>query len=212
MRPPILFYNLPSIELGDMTTSENIQRDGNMLVVPFENPVFPKRCLKTNLEVKECDFSIVIESSSLKLSQSDAALAATAVAGKAGRAGLAVAEMLATRKKLPLKIGLCDSKKSLFKKLKYGSFGCILGGPAVAFAILIPLIQIAEAAGKQPDLNIVLAAAITGGVLFVTGIVLFAIANLGVLRATQRSETHVWLEGACKDFLNSLPTYTPKKG
>lgn len=195
-----------------MTTGENIQRDGNMLVVPFENPVFPKRCLKTNLEVNECDFSIVIESSTTKLAQSDAALAASVIGGKVGLAGLAVAEMLATRKKLPLKIGLCDSKKSLFKKLKYGSFGCIPGGPAVAIAILTLHIQIAEAAGKKPDLNMALAAVITGGVLFVTGIVLFAIANLGVLRATQRSETHVWLEGACKDFLNSLPTYTPKKG
>ncbi len=195
-----------------MNTSENIQRDGNMLVVPFENPVFPKRCLKTNLDVAECDFPIVIESSSLKLSQSDAALAATAVGGKAGRAALTLGEMLATRKKLPLKIGLCDSKKSLFKKLKYGSFGCLLGSPAVAFAILIPLIQIAEAAGKKPDLNIALAAVIIGGVLFLTGLILFAIANLGVLRATQRSDTHVWLEGACKEFLDALPTYTRKDG
>lgn len=195
-----------------MTTGENIQRDGNMLVVPFENPVFPKRCVKTNLDVKECDFSVVIESSTTKLAQSDAALAASVIGGQVGLAGLAVAEMLATRKKLPLKIGLCDSKKSLFKKLKYGSFGCLLGGPAVAIAILFLLIQIAEAAGRKPDIGIALAAVITGGVLFVTGIILFSIASTGVLRATQRSDTHVWLEGACKDFLNSLPTYTPQKG
>lgn len=195
-----------------MTTGENIQRDGNMLIVPFENPVFPKRCVKTNLDVKECDFSVVIESSTTKLAQSDAALAASVIGGKVGLAGLAVAEMLATRKKLPLTIGLCDSKKALFKKLKYGSFGCLLGGPAVAIAILFLLIQIAEAAGKKPDLNMVLAAVITGGILFVTGIILFAIASTGVLRATQRSDTHVWLEGACKDFLNSLPTYVPQKG
>ena len=65
-----------------MTTGENIQRDGNMLVVPFENPVFPKRCVKTNLDVKECDFSVVIESSTTKLAQSDAGSAASVIGGQ----------------------------------------------------------------------------------------------------------------------------------
>ena len=189
-----------------MTTQENTLRDGAMLVVPFDNPVFPHRCIKTNQEVPECDYALALDCSSTSLYHSDARFVASAIGGKAGRTALALGEMFATRKKLPLTIGLCASKRSFYRKLKFGSFGLLAGGPLVAFAILIPLIQIAESSGTKPNITIAIIAAILGAALFITGIVLFAVANLGLLRPRKMNETHVWLDGASKEFLDSLPS------
>ncbi|MFM7515935.1 MAG: hypothetical protein ACKO3V_03245 [Pirellula sp.] len=182
----------------------NLYRDGGMLVVPFDTAIFPCRCIKSNQEVQSNDYTVTLDCSSSNLYNSDARLVATAVGGKVGKAALAIGEMLATRKKLNLNIGLCESKKQLYRRIKFGAFGLLIGGPLVAFAILIPLIQLAEP-GTPPNAYVAIFAAVLGAVLFITGIVLFAISNLGLLRPRKMNETHVWLDGAGREFLDSIP-------
>lgn len=187
------------------STNGNLFRDGNMLVVPFDGAVFPCRCIKTNQVVQSCDYSVTLDCSSLNLYNSDARLVATAVGGKAGRAALALGEMLATRKRLGLNVGMCGSQKQLFRRIKFGAFGLLLGGPLIAFSILIPLIQFTEP-GTTPNAYVAIFAAALGALLFIGGIVLFAISSLGLLRPRRMNETHVWLDGAGKEFLESVPT------
>ncbi len=59
--------------------------------------------------------------------------------------------------------------------------------------------------GTPPNAYVFAFAAILGAVLFITGIVLFAISSLGVLRPRKMNETHVWLDGAGREFLDSIP-------
>ena len=46
--------------------------------------------------------------------------------------------------------------------------------------------------------------------LMIAGIVLFAIATMSTLRVIRSDGTYVWLEGACPEFLASLPE-SPEK-
>lgn len=184
--------------------NSNLYRDGGMLVVPFDSPIFPSRCIKTNHEVQSSDYAVTLDCSSSSLYNSEARLVAAAVGGKVGKAALAIGEMLATRKKVNLNIGLCESKKQLYRRIRFGAYGLLIGGPLVAFSILIPLIQMAEP-GTPPNAYVFAFAAILGAVLFITGIVLFAISSLGLLRPRKMNETHVWLDGAGREFLDSIP-------
>ncbi len=192
-------------------TVVNVYRDGKSLVVPFEDPVFPARCIKTNVDVPACDYQIDLDCSSMKFTQGQGGTAAS-VAGRAmgGRDGAKLAkgvvgmtEMLVTRKKLTAKIGLSEALKKRFRMLKLSSFGLMAAGPVVGLGIFTIVIQLTPKGARPNGIALGVGAGL-GVLLLIAGIAAFAIATLGLLRVTKRTASHAWLDGVHGDFLAAL--------
>lgn len=194
---------------GAKMNDVNIYRDGEYLVVPVENAVFPNRCVKTNREIDGREFRLTLDCASKSLINSDlkavAGVAGVLTGGtsRLGMGALATAEFIATRRRVKLQVGLNDKYSNRFRKVKRYAWRLMAAG------ILVPTVMILLLGYFAPDWSFRnrIVIPIVGGTGFATfwiGVGLYIYYGMAILKPASLRENYAWLSGAGPDFLASL--------
>jgi hypothetical protein len=189
--------------------SMNLQRDGDCIVVPIDNPEFPKRCIKTGTQLDSIDFPIAIDVIRQHAGNESAELAGAVLGGQTGRNAVKVAAGLKNKTRFSCNIALSGQIQAKKRRLKRASIVTMLLVPVV-FAVVASLVamEIFAIPNDLPDIY----ALIIGGVAVATiflGVALFAVSDNTVLREKRNDGQRIWLIGACSEFLGGLPAFDP---
>ncbi|OYP38550.1 hypothetical protein CGZ80_02060 [Rhodopirellula sp. MGV] len=182
-----------------------------MLVVPIAGTSFPARCIKSNASVSNADYKVVLDLLPVHLKKEPTSktgkAVATLAAGKAGGAVFQIGEMVAKKKRMEFRVGLIERLKKRRKMFLIGSIVSLIGAPVAAGGLMATIINMAESAGRRPAGQEMIPVIVVGVLLFVVGIVLFAIWNMGTLRIVVSDGKYVWLGGASKEFRDQFPEF-----
>lgn len=195
-----------------VSNETNIMRKGNLLVVPVVDSRFPNRCVKTNRKVAGADFPLVLDliaSQKVPNAVGGAMNVGSAVAGVAGATAVGVVGigvMLATKKRLNAKIGLCFERQAKMRRLFRIGVTLMCLSP-----VILALPAIYESNGQRISGTLALSAGASCLLLLITGAILFGISSFGTLTVKSHDELYAYLLGANEDFLNSLPEYVPQQ-
>lgn len=187
-------------------SESNIYQDGRWIVVPFEDPIFPARCIKTNVPVAAADhvFEADLLGNQLQVPKSGGEQAAQAAARVLfGKIGGAAVDLMSKRR-LKYNIGLSDERQALAAKRWRMGIALVIAGPILA---IILGAGAAELTGSQP---LAIAGGTIGMLLMIAGIILFAMATYSTLIVIRSDGKYIWLEGACEEFRSVLPE-SPEK-
>ena len=142
-------------EPGSSESNVNVFRDGQLLVAPLEDAVFPNRCMKTNEPVESADFNFIgdLFPSQVNIPKSAAGRAARA-AEQAVFGGGVVTELIRKRR-VEFRIGLAAAQQARSKWLWRYGLALIAACPLVIFALVVTaqVFDLAERLGVAGDPN-----------------------------------------------------------
>ena len=190
----------------------NLCRDGNWLVVPIENAVFPNRCIKTNQPVESPTYLFVTDLlwQQVQVPESGGQQAANAAAKALfGGVGGAVLD-LARKRRLKYQIGLSEEYQVKAKKRFRWGLALVVLGPILSVVLGTILGVLTQSIFGHPIVPLILGGFALGFIMMLVGIILFAISSMGILQVKRSDGRSVWFDGANREFLATLPE-SPEK-
>jgi hypothetical protein len=194
----------------------NVARDGEYLVAPLWNAVFPARCVQTNQSVPAADFEFQTDLMPNQVSTTGM----TSMAGAAaegflhGLTGTNVGgvlrgiDNLVGTQRLSYRIGLSQEAQDRYNfRWQYG-IGLCIAGPIFGVAGMIAVGWLLNSVLKiSIDIvgPIMIAAMGLGMAGLLAGVILFALSKIAVLSVVRSDGNLVWFSGADRRFLASLP-------
>jgi hypothetical protein len=177
-------------------TADGLWRDGTLLVMRNQNPVFPRRCIKTNMPYTG-------PPTRLKLTWLENETLWVLLVGAIGRAAV----MATDGKKIWVDVPISETWLARRRRSAIIGWGLTLGGIG-SFVLAVVGYVAAMASGMSEESVLWLMFFILGGPLAaLVGVFWLVIFQQAPVKAKEITNGLAWIQGTHPDFLASLPEW-----